>query len=82
MNITILTIYYYALGVALLARIHEISAHDHYEEIDDFQIDVLDHDVDVVSCYLLVEKRMFYHSFLHHILTSFGFRYDTINCVR
>jgi hypothetical protein len=54
MQINIVTIYY-ALGVALhLASIHEISACDHSQEIDDFQIDVQDHEVDVVSCCLLV----------------------------
>jgi hypothetical protein len=49
-NMQILTIYY-ALGAVLLqlATIHEISAYDHSEEIDDFQIDV-DREVDVVSC--------------------------------
>jgi hypothetical protein len=40
---------YFALGAALLASVHEISAYDHLsEEIDDFQIDV-DQEVDVVS---------------------------------
>jgi hypothetical protein len=55
MQFNILTIYY-ALGVALqLASLHEISAYHHSQEIDDFQIDVLDHEVDhVVSCCLLV----------------------------
>jgi hypothetical protein len=49
MQINILTIYY-ALGAALqLANIHDISAYDHSEEIEDFQIDV-DQEVDVVSC--------------------------------
>ncbi len=49
MKIIIPTIYY-ALGAALLASIHEISAYDHLsEEIDDFQIDV-DQEGDVLSC--------------------------------
>jgi hypothetical protein len=87
MKITILTILtiltiYYALGAALFASIHEISAYDHSEEIDDFQIDV-DQEVDVVSCYRLVDTTisLVHHSFLHHMLTSFGFRYDP-NCTR
>jgi hypothetical protein len=60
MQINILTIYF-AFGAALqFARsIRVISACDYYEEIndeeiDDFQIDVLDQEVDVVSCSLLV----------------------------
>jgi hypothetical protein len=76
--INMLTIYY-ALGVALqLARIHEISAYDHYEEIDDFQINVVDQQVYVVSCYLLVDTlvSLVFQSFLQHTLTSFGFRYN------
>jgi hypothetical protein len=81
MKIIILTIYY-ALGAALLASIHEVSAYDLPEEIDDFQIDVVQ-EVNVVSCYLLVDTMIsqVYHSFLHHMLTSFGFRYD-LNCTR
>jgi hypothetical protein len=50
MKIIIPTIYY-ALGAALLASIHGISAYDLSEEINDFQFDV-DQEVDVVSCYL------------------------------
>jgi hypothetical protein len=72
MKIIIPTIYY-ALGAALLASIHEISAYDHLsEEIDDFQIDV-GQEVNVVSCYLLVDTTisLVYHSFLHHMLTLF-----------
>jgi hypothetical protein len=77
MKIIILTIYY-ALGAALLASIHEISAYDHAEESDDFQIDA-DQEVDVaVSCYLLVDTTisLVYSPFLHRMLTSFRFRYD------
>jgi hypothetical protein len=53
MKINILTIYY-ALGTALLAaRIHEVFANTHFE-VDDFQVDV-DQEVDIVSCYLVVD---------------------------
>jgi hypothetical protein len=82
MKIIILTIFY-ALGAALLAStIHVISAYYHSEIIDDFKVDV-DQEVDVVSCYLLVDMTisLVYHSFLHHMLTSFGFRYDP-TCTR
>jgi hypothetical protein len=74
---TFILIIYYALGAALFASIHETSAYDHSEEINDFQIDV-DQEVKIVSCYLLLNTTIsfVYHSFLHHMLTSFGFRYD------
>jgi hypothetical protein len=83
MQINILTTYY-ALGAALqlAMSIHGISGHDHSVEIDHFQINV-DQEVDVVSCYLLVDTRisLVCHSYLHHMLTSFGFRYYP-NCTR
>jgi hypothetical protein len=82
MKIIILTIYY-ALGAALPASIHAISAYDHHsEEIDDFQIDV-DQEANVVSCCLLEHTMisLVYHSFLYHMLTSLRFRFDP-NCSR
>jgi Na+/melibiose symporter-like transporter len=56
MKIKMITICYVLGAILPAASIHEISAHDHHhsEEIDDFQIDV-DQEIDVVSCYLLVD---------------------------
>jgi hypothetical protein len=75
MEITIIATIQYALGIALLsASIHAFYTNMRFE-VDDFQIFV---DHEVVSGYLLDDTaiRLVCQSFLHHVLTSSGFRYD------